>query len=209
MHTAPSSPVLLQIDFPFHGPWGDAMAQALGDLATAIASTAGLLWKAWTESPDRQRAGGVYLFVDADAARSYLAVHTARLASFGIDEVRAVVFDVNETLSAQTRFPGASAARAPAFTVEADLPVANLDRFLEVFSTRGAAIRQRHGSRRAEVFHMIDEPAERVRVLLDWADRESFECFRADPQAKDAMRDGGAQAAPTFAPLRRLASLNA
>ena len=41
-------PVLLQFDFPFEGPFGDAMAQALDGLARSIAAEPGLLWKIWT-----------------------------------------------------------------------------------------------------------------------------------------------------------------
>jgi hypothetical protein len=32
-------PVLLQVDFPFAGPWGDAMTEALKGLAESIAKS--------------------------------------------------------------------------------------------------------------------------------------------------------------------------
>lgn len=39
-------PVLLQVDFPFAGPFGSEMAQAMKGLAESIASEQGLIWKA-------------------------------------------------------------------------------------------------------------------------------------------------------------------
>lgn len=38
-------PVLLQVDFPFEGPWGDAMAEGMKGLAESIAQEPGLIWK--------------------------------------------------------------------------------------------------------------------------------------------------------------------
>ena len=38
---------LLQIDFPFAGPFGDDMAVALRELAESIASEPGFIWKIW------------------------------------------------------------------------------------------------------------------------------------------------------------------
>lgn len=94
---------LLQIDFPANGPWGDAMAAAYSSLAAVIAETPGLLWKIWTEDEATQCTGGVYLFVDRPSAESYLAIHTARLASFGITNIRAKLFAINAPLTAITR----------------------------------------------------------------------------------------------------------
>lgn len=99
------TPVLLQIDFPYTGPWGDEAAQAMRDLAADIATEPGLRWKIWTESREAGRAGGVYLFDDAQAAERYLVKHTARLAGFGIVDLRALRLDVNPALSAITRMP--------------------------------------------------------------------------------------------------------
>ncbi len=93
-------PTLLQIDFPFPGPFGTAMSEALADLARSIADEPGLRWKIWTENEAEQIAGGVYLFADAASAQAYLEMHSARLADFGITGIRARLFDVNEALSA-------------------------------------------------------------------------------------------------------------
>ena len=98
---------LLQIDFPFAGPWSAEMEQMLRPLAHDIAAEPGLLWKLWTENASEGRAGGIYAFAEESARERYLAKHTARLQGFGIGEIRAQRFDVNAALSALTRGPGA------------------------------------------------------------------------------------------------------
>ena len=98
-------PVLLQVDFPFSGPWGQAMTDALQGLAHSIAQEPGLIWKIWTENQQTQEAGGIYLFADRESAEAYLAMHTARLKSFGITPVNGKIFAVNEVLSAIDRAP--------------------------------------------------------------------------------------------------------
>ncbi len=98
-------PVLLQVDFPFQGPFGAAAAQAMRELAESIAREPGLLWKIWTENEAEQTAGGVYLFEDEASARAYLAMHSARLQGFGVQGLRARVFDVNGALSQIDRAP--------------------------------------------------------------------------------------------------------
>lgn len=74
-------------------------------LAEDIATTPGLHWKIWTENPDTGRAGGIYLFADADAARAYLEMHAKRLAGFGIANIRTELFGVNQELSRIDRAP--------------------------------------------------------------------------------------------------------
>lgn len=101
---------LLQIDFPFNGPFGDEMAKALNDLAVSIAEEPGFLWKIWTENKGTKEAGGIYLFENEQTAKSYLDKHTARLKGLGVPEVHAKIFDVNESLSAITRGPIGSAS---------------------------------------------------------------------------------------------------
>lgn len=95
---------LLQVDFPYSGPFGDEMTSAMDGLAKDIASESGFIWKIWTENKEQNIAGGIYLFDnDADAKR-YLDKHTKRLEAFGITEVRGVIFNVNEALSAIDNF---------------------------------------------------------------------------------------------------------
>lgn len=96
---------LLQIDFPYDGPWGEALASACDPLAHDIAGESGLRWKIWTENREHGRAGGIYLFDDEAACTRYLEKHRARLAGFGIVDIRAEVFEVNGPLSAITRAP--------------------------------------------------------------------------------------------------------
>ncbi len=95
---------IVQFDFPYSGPWGEAHVAALGDLARSIADEPGLIWKAWTENETEGRAGGIYLFRDEASALAYRDMHCARLGDFGVADVRVLVFDVNEGLSAITRF---------------------------------------------------------------------------------------------------------
>ena len=97
--------VLLQVDFPFAGPWGEAMTEALRGLAESIAQEPGLIWKIWTENPAAGEAGGIYLFSDRPSAEAYLAMHTARLTGFGIPRVNGKIFDVIPALSAIDRAP--------------------------------------------------------------------------------------------------------
>ncbi len=49
--------------------------------------------------------GGVYLFRDLASAEAYLAMHSARLKSFGIVDINANIFAVNEPLSRLNRWP--------------------------------------------------------------------------------------------------------
>jgi hypothetical protein len=96
---------VLQIDFPMQGPWGDEAAGAFRELAELIEQTPGLRWKVWTENAETGEGGGVYLFDDETAAAAYLEEHRARLTGFGITDLRAKLFDVNEPLSAVTHAP--------------------------------------------------------------------------------------------------------
>jgi hypothetical protein len=98
--------VLLQFDFPFQGPFGAGMTQALDGLARSIAEEPGFLWKIWTENADEQLAGGIYLFDSAESAAAYAKKHSERLAGFGITGIRAKTFAINEGLSKITRAPG-------------------------------------------------------------------------------------------------------
>lgn len=53
-------PYLLQVDFPYPGPWAETMTAAMRELAQSIADEPGLLWKLWTENETTGEAGGVY-----------------------------------------------------------------------------------------------------------------------------------------------------
>ncbi|MGM0417079.1 MAG: monooxygenase [Thermodesulfobacteriota bacterium] len=92
-------PKLLQIDFPFPGPFGDKMAEALRELALSINEEPGFIWKIWTEDQEQNMAGGIYLFETEEDARAYLDKHRARLKEFGVSHINALIFDINPALS--------------------------------------------------------------------------------------------------------------
>lgn len=71
---------VLQVDFKLDGPFGDVMTEAFSDLAKSIYEEEGLLWKIWTESPETNEAGGIYLFESKRTAEQYIAMHSKRLA---------------------------------------------------------------------------------------------------------------------------------
>ena len=62
-------------------------------------------WKIWTENEAEETGGGIYLFEDDESALAYLEEHTARLEGFGVTDIRAKLFHVNEPLTALTRGP--------------------------------------------------------------------------------------------------------
>ncbi|MRX49973.1 monooxygenase [Paracoccus sp. S-4012] len=97
--------ILLQFDFPMTGPWGAEMAEAFRDLAEDIAAEPGLVWKIWTEAPDENRGGGLYLFETRPQAEAYREKHAARLAGMGVEGIRALIFEINRPLSQITRAP--------------------------------------------------------------------------------------------------------
>ena len=90
---------LVQIDFPFAGPFGSEMAEQLSGLAESINDEPGVIWKIWTENEHAKQAGGIYLFESEQTANDYIEKHTERLKGFGISEVNAKIFDVNQALS--------------------------------------------------------------------------------------------------------------
>ena len=81
------------------------MAQELQGLAESITQEPGFIWKVWTENKNTHEAGGIYLFENEETATAYLNMHAARLKGFGITEIHAKIFDVNDTLTTITRGP--------------------------------------------------------------------------------------------------------
>lgn len=96
---------ILQVDFKMNGPFGDEMADAFSDLAKSINEEEGFLWKIWTESSEKNEAGGIYLFETKLSAEKYLDMHAKRLAGFGIAEVNAKIFAINAKLTEVTKGP--------------------------------------------------------------------------------------------------------
>jgi len=96
---------LLQVDFKMEGPFGEEMSNAFADLAKSINEETGFIWKIWTENSDANEAGGIYLFETHEAAEKYLAMHTERLTSFGIKDIRGKIFKANEPLTLINKGP--------------------------------------------------------------------------------------------------------
>lgn len=96
---------LLQVDFQMDGPFGEDMANSFQNLARSINDEEGVIWKVWTENEETKESGGVYLFKTKESAEKYLTMHTARLTSFGIRDIRGKIFKVNEALSAINHAP--------------------------------------------------------------------------------------------------------
>ncbi len=63
----------------------------------------GFLWKIWTESPETNVAGGIYIFETKETAENYLDMHSKRLVGFGITEVNAKILSINSKLTAITK----------------------------------------------------------------------------------------------------------
>ncbi|GAB3045769.1 monooxygenase [Virgibacillus ainsalahensis] len=96
---------VLQVDFPMQGPFGDEMAEAFSDLADSINEEEGFMWKIWTENPETNEAGGIYIFETKETAEKYIDMHTKRLDGFGITDVNAKIFAINSKLTKITNGP--------------------------------------------------------------------------------------------------------
>lgn len=95
-------PILLQVDFPFSGPFGTEMTKVLADLAESITKEPGFIWKIWTENEAEKEVGGIYLFQNKATAKAYLKMHSARLKELGVTEVRGRIYNINSGLSKVT-----------------------------------------------------------------------------------------------------------
>lgn len=96
---------VLQVDFKMEGPFGEEMAEGFSGLAKSINEEDGFLWKIWTESPETNEAGGIYLFETKETAEKYIDMHSKRLAGFGITNVNAKIFAINAKLTEITKGP--------------------------------------------------------------------------------------------------------
>jgi hypothetical protein len=77
--------------------------------------------------------------------------------------------------------------------------VEDVDRFLEVFGSKGAEKRALHGSKGATVFR---DPREENRVwaLFDW-DEDGWASFVSDPDVRPILQEAGHLGAPQAALL--------
>jgi len=67
--------------------------------------------------------------------------------------------------------------------------VEDFDRFVKIFSTKGAEKRQQHGSKGSTVFRDPNE-GDRVWVLFDW-DEQGWQNFVSDPDVPAILREAG------------------
>lgn len=80
------------------------------------------------------------------------------------------------------------------------ITVEDLDRFLEVFSTKGLAKRKEHGSNGSIVFQDPNQD-DRVWVVFDW-DPEGFKGFLADPEVPSIVQEAAGKGRPEPAALK-------
>jgi hypothetical protein len=77
--------------------------------------------------------------------------------------------------------------------------VEDIDRFLDVFSTKGADKRGEHGSKGSTVFRDPTEE-DRVWALFDW-DEEGWAAFVSDPDVPPILKEAGHVGKPQAARL--------
>jgi hypothetical protein len=77
--------------------------------------------------------------------------------------------------------------------------VEDYDRFVEIFSTKGADKRRQHGSKGATVFRDPNE-TDRVWALFDW-DAAGWQSFVSDPEVPGIMQEAGHKGRPQAAEI--------
>ena len=77
--------------------------------------------------------------------------------------------------------------------------VEDYDRFVKIFSTKGAEKRRQHGSKGAVVFRDPNEE-NRVWAIFDW-DAAGWQRFASDPEVPPIMQEAGHKGRPQVAEL--------
>ena len=72
--------------------------------------------------------------------------------------------------------------------------VEDFDRFVTVFSTKGAEKRKEHGSNGALIFRDPSEE-DRVWVVFDW-DQQGWQSFVSDPDVPPILKEAGHKGKP-------------
>ena len=75
--------------------------------------------------------------------------------------------------------------------------VEDFDRFLSIFTTKGADKRGEHGSKGAHIFRDPNQD-DRVWVLFDW-DADGWQNFVSDPEVPPIIREAGHKGPPQIA----------
>ena len=87
----------------------------------------------------------------------------------------------------------------------ATVKVEDFDRFLEIFSTKGAEKRKEHGSKGATVYRDPDDE-HRVWIVFDW-DVDGFNALKQSPDAAELFKSAGLQGPPMpLEPAREMPS---
>jgi hypothetical protein len=77
--------------------------------------------------------------------------------------------------------------------------VEDVDRFLKVFSSKGAEKRKQHGSKGSTVFRDPSEE-DRLWAIFDW-DQEGWMSFVSDPEVPAILQEAGHKGKPQAAEL--------
>ncbi len=72
--------------------------------------------------------------------------------------------------------------------------VEDYDRFVEIYSTKGAEKRRQHGSKGSTVFRDPNEP-DRLWALFDW-DLAGWQSFASDPEVPPILQEAGHKGRP-------------
>ena len=72
--------------------------------------------------------------------------------------------------------------------------VEDYDRFVTIFSTKGAEKRRQHGSKGSRVFRDPNE-SDRVWAIFDW-DEQGWASFASDPEVPGIMKEAGHKGRP-------------
>jgi hypothetical protein len=72
--------------------------------------------------------------------------------------------------------------------------VEDFDRFVEIYSTKGAEKRKQHGSNGSRVFRDPNE-TDRVWVIFDW-NEAGWQSFASDPEVPGIMQEAGHKGRP-------------
>lgn len=83
--------------------------------------------------------------------------------------------------------------------VLATTTVEDLDRFVKIYSTKGAEKRKLHGSKGSTVFRDPNEE-DRLWAIFDW-DLEGWKNFASDPEVPPIMQEAGHKGRPQVTEL--------
>jgi hypothetical protein len=105
----------------------------------------------------------------------------------------------SETLAQPSASNGGAEPERRRELILATTKVEDFDRFVKIFSTKGAEKRKQHGSRGSTVFRDPNED-DRVWVLFDW-DVEGWQNFVSDPEVPAILQEAGHKGRPQAAEL--------